>query len=184
MSTDQLTLDDELRYDRYRHALIVYRLAGSRATVGHLRPYEDDQARRWETDRIELGDWSAAWSNEGASSFVVDWTYRRYPAPARYPMKQIGLPTLRNSYMLSLFRWIRETESKGGETDMASSLVKQIVADAKVAKENYDQAVEERANVRKAARALLEAGYLEDDDAALIEEMFPKRERNTGETSE
>src|SRR5688500_19051374 len=81
-----------------------------------------------------------------------------------------------DSYTESLVRFIHKvktTTGKGGAKMAKSISVNEILKQAKAAQDAYDAAVEQRKNVRKVARTLADAGLLDEDDVAKVEEIFP-----------
>lgn len=59
---------------------------------------------------------------------------------------------------------------------MAKSIsVNDLIREAEEAQQAYSDAVEQRKNIRKVVRTLLEAELLDEESATKIEEIFPKR---------
>lgn len=83
-----------------------------------------------------------------------------------------------DSYTECLVRFIHKVKhstGKGGDKMAKSISVNEILKQAKAAQDAYDAAVEQRKNVRKVARTLADAGLLDEDDVAKVEEIFPAR---------
>ena len=64
---------------------------------------------------------------------------------------------------------------KGGD-QMADDVVRRLMEQAEAAAKAYNAAVEQRKNVKKAARALADSGLLSDEDLNRVNELFPKRD--------
>lgn len=142
--------------------------------------------RRFEADRIEIGDYPAAFSDArtGASYWwVTDWVARPvdgfgvWANPEgleKYPTK--ALHKAEHSVSLRLFRSLREL--KGGEAKMADATLTQLM---KLVEENeaaYQEVLTTRANLRKAAQSLAATGLLSKEDTARVNELFPVRTRD------
>lgn len=148
---------------------------------------ENYESRRWERDRIELGDYAAAFSDMRGSPghwWVTDWVYRPesgfglWPRPEglpKYPTR--GVAKREHHVILDLFRLLREI--KGGDIVADATLVQlmKLVEDNET---QYQTVLETRKNLRQAAQALKATGLLSKEDAARVDELFPVRTRDRG----
>ena len=92
------------------------------------------------------------------------------------------LPNGVDDYTKSVVRFIQKVKQTEGGEKMAKSIsVNEILKQAQAAQDAYDAAVEQRKAVRRVARTLAEAGLLDDDDVAKVEEIFPARKSKTEE---
>lgn len=141
------------------------------------RPVLESEERRYEFDRIELGDYAAAFTDLHRMPhwFVQDWTERHLGiSPRTFKKVRKGASTL-DAILIHFWKSISLAREEGGEEMAKSISVNEILKQAKSAQEAYENAVEQRKNVKKVAQTLAAAGLLDDEDMAKVEEIFPKR---------
>lgn len=165
----------------YRAAVPALLEMGTRVRSFHL-----DQQRRFVFAEFEEGERPASFVDlSNGAWYVTAGRYRGALINSKIPGKRIpfGVDSL-TALLLDFVCKVRNAYEKGGEQMARSISVNEILKQAEAAQKAYDAAVEQRKNVRKVARTLAEAGLLDDEDVARVEEIFPARAKKEDDATD
>lgn len=151
-----------------------------------VRSFNLDQQRRFVCEAFEVGERPAAFTDlsDGAWHLTAG-RYRGALISSKIPGKRIPFGVDGGTVLLlNVACKVRTGYEKGGEQMARSISVNEILKQAEAAQKAYEAAVEQRKNVRKVARTLAEAGLLDEEDVAKVEEIFPARKAKDADAAE